>query len=71
MRAIILLMRAIILLMRAKRFGSSCVNEKKTILFLHSQNLKNVKLYHILRCPVIKEVLWDTLCGSMTDLLIR
>ena len=39
---------------------------KQTILILHFQNLK---LYHILRCPVIREVLWDTLCGNMTDLL--
>ena len=45
---------------------------KQAILFLHSQNLKkNLKLYYILRCPAIREVLWDTLCGIMTNLLIR
>ena len=40
---------------------------KQTILFLHSQNYKkseDVSYIDILRCPVIREVLWDTLCGS-------
>ena len=41
---------------------------KQTILFLHSQNYKKksevVSYIDILRCPVIREVLWDALCGS-------